>query len=197
MGLKAIFAVFFLLTTGLSKAQKMAVNYGLAEEQNIPSIAADMLQGKYDYAIAYTTEGYWESNQVHYLVLAMKDGIYYEGTIGTKRTKDGKWPAARMKMNRANLTRSKRIISYLDTSGLWQLNQDSLNNQYIKMPDGKTEWMTIHDATNYRFERINPSGVLLVYAYAHDEFFANKPKNNDRRKFISIRDRFLNFYKAL
>jgi hypothetical protein len=83
--------IILLLLPLFSRAQKPPVNYGLPDSTSY-SIAYKILHDKYDYAIAYTTEGYWESDRIHYDVIAFKNGTYFKGSVFSKRHKAYNWP---------------------------------------------------------------------------------------------------------
>lgn len=186
-----------LLGPSFCYAQKMQVNYGLADSQRTPSIAVRALQENFDYVVAFTHEGYWESNQIYYAIIAVKKGVYSKGIIRLKRDNKGKWSVPSVKIKKVIADSAKAIVNYLDASGLWQLNADSLNNQTAKMPDGKTQELTLYDGTNYRFELIKPQSVLMVNAYDPEYFAEMIPEYLGRKKFVRLKDWFWNAYKRL
>ena len=169
----------------------MPINYGLAENLKVKSIAVKVLQNKYEYSIAYTHEGYWESNRIDYLVLSYKSGSYYKETIHLDRSKNGKWSAAETSSDEIDAEKAKNFVTYLDSSEFWHLNPDSLNNQEIKTEDGKIKTQTIFDATNYRFELIKPDSVVMLDTYAPEYFLTEYQRDMGRKLFIKIRDTFI------
>lgn len=184
---------FFLFSASKGLGQKAAINYGLAQQDSVPSIAVKLLQHQYGYSVAYTTEGYWQSDHLSYIFLAFKSGIYYMGAINAHRTgKQWSMPIIQVKKVRAGW--AKGLFSYLEDAGLWKLNRDSLNCQKIVDENGKTEDLKIFDATNYRFELIKSDDVLMIDSYAPEDFL-NYKQDKGRALFIRIRDQFLKTMK--
>nr|WP_157536090.1 hypothetical protein [Mucilaginibacter sp. L294] len=175
-------------------AQKPAINYGKVDSID-HSFVYKTLHNKYDEIIAYTTEGYWQSDKINYLLLASKNGEYFKGVLYLKRTKGNKWSEPVVKLKKAK--KGKAIIEQLNTSGLWRLSPDSLNDQNKKNSDGSIETLTLHDGTNFRFELISADKFLAIETYQPEYFLEEMPYSTQRRVFIKIRDRFLKDYKAL
>lgn len=177
-------------------AQKMQTNYGVVDSTH-HSLAYKILHDKYDNVIAYTTEGYWQSNRISYVFIGVKGKMYSKGSIHLKRDKDHTWSKPVVKQKKVNSDKGAYIFMELDKMGLWKLNVDSLNNQNEKNQDGSINKITLFDATNYRFELINGDNYLPIEAYAPEQFLEELPQYKQREPFIKIRDRFLQDYKAL
>jgi hypothetical protein len=94
------------------------------------------------------------------------------------------------RLKKTDTVRAKAVIDELTKSGLWQLSNDSLNNQTQKQPNGTVANLTLHDGTNYRFELIKGPYFLAVGSYAPEYFLEELPQARQREKFIKIRDRF-------
>ena len=188
--------LLILLLPLFTMAQKPAINYGLIDS-NDHSFAFKSLHNSYDSIIAYTTEGYWQSNKINYTVIALKKGTYFKGFLHLERTKDNIWSEPVVKLKKANSTETKAIIEQLSASGLWKLSPDSLNDQNKKNPDGGVTALTLHDGVNFRFELISANKFLAIESYAPEYFLEEIPYSTQRSKFIKIRDKFIKDYKAL
>jgi len=193
---KLLMLVFFFVMPFLAIAQKPEINYtGLDSQRH--SLAYRLFSDKFDTVIAYTTEGYWQSDNSHYYILAVKGGFYYKGTVNSKRVSTGNWSKPYFKLKKVEPKKARGLIEYLNKSNLWGLSRDSLNNQKQRNPDGTFSELTLQDATNYRFELITPDNYSIIDAYSPEYFLEELPEYIQRAQFIKIRDRFLSAYKEL
>ena len=177
-------------------AQKPAINYGLVDSID-HSFAYKTLHNSYDEIVAYTTEGYWQSNRINYNLIVSKNGAYFKGSLHLERTKGGKWSKPLVKLKKVSTIQTKAIIKRLNSSGLWRLNQDSLYDQNKQNLDGSVTKLILHDGVNYRFELISSNNFLAIETYAPEYFLEEMPKSTSRQFFIKIRDKFLKGYKTL
>ena len=178
-----------------SSAQKLTTDYG--SQTSGYTMAYNLLHDKFDTVIAYTTEGYWQSNNMDYYILANNDGEYFKGRITAKRKKDKSWTSPLVSFKKVNRMKAEAIVKRLQESGLWVLNVDSLNNQIENKPDGTASMHTLSDGVSYRFELIQNNKLLSIEAYAPEYFNKVLPQYKQRDTFIKIRGEFLKDYSTL
>ncbi|QXV66192.1 hypothetical protein INP83_03620 [Mucilaginibacter sp. 21P] len=191
-----ILIALLLMIPFADTAQPLPCNYGVIDSSQ-HSMAFAQLHEKYDRIVAYTTEGYWQSNVIYYALIAEKQGVYYKGTMICKRKVDKSWLAPVLKMKPANTKKAKVIIDKLNEANLWKIKTDSLNNQIHHNADGYSVASSLSDGTNYRFELIAGDKFIAIEAYEPDWFAEKLPEYTQRKQFIKIRDEFLKAYKIL
>ncbi|TWR28692.1 hypothetical protein FPZ42_05670 [Mucilaginibacter achroorhodeus] len=86
-----ILIALLLMIPFADTAQPLPRNYGVIDSSQ-HSMAFAQLHEKYDRIVAYTTEGYWQSNVIHYALIAERQGVYYKGTIMCEQKDDETWP---------------------------------------------------------------------------------------------------------
>ncbi|TWR29832.1 hypothetical protein FPZ43_08230 [Mucilaginibacter pallidiroseus] len=195
--MKLALALFLLFISIAAFAQKLPLNYGLAMERGVPSIAAEALKAKFDTALAYTNEGFWRSNTISYVFVSVKEKTYYKGSISTRRLSKGNWHSAKVKFKKINTLQGKKLFQYVNKSALWTLNPDSLNDQRVRDEKGKLQEIKVYDGSNNVFEKITSFDCLTIQAYAPEVFIKEYQLDNGRKKFIAVRDYFLSRYRKL
>lgn len=83
----------------------------------------------------------------------------------------------------------------LDQHKFGALNRDSLNIKTRDNGDGTITELSLHDATNHKFEIITKSNFTIVESYAPEYFLEELPKLTIRKTFINCRNLFLKAIK--
>jgi hypothetical protein len=179
----------------LANAQKSPINYGIKDSSGY-SVAYKMLHNTFNETVAYTTEGYWQSDHIAYIFIGFKDNSYFKGAISLKRNK-GTWTVPVIRYKKVNPGKALAIVKNLENHGLWKMNMDSLNINSEENPDGTITKSTVSDGINYRFELIKDVFFLPIETYEPEYFLSRFPQYSQRKQFLKMRDNFLNAFKSL
>jgi hypothetical protein len=178
------------------------------KEDSATNPLIDSFAKHYDFVLAYSELSYHNSGKQKYQIVAGNNHQwsmwYYTDyfIMGTKKpgeavikidtVKQGTFYKGKTKIKKSN---SAPLLSMLNDSDFWSLNNDSLNQSKIipgKIINGDTafEILSIADGITYRFDILSKNKFRAIESYEPDYFIHFFPEMVSVRKFIACRDGF-------
>lgn len=142
----------------------------------------------FQFILGYTQKSFWFKRQ-NYSVLTF-NGSTWEITKWSYELNKKEQPK-KSKLESFNIETQKvlEFLEFLENSGFYSFNQDSLNWNKKDYGKGRMLVQNITDGTTYEFEVISASGHRISSAYEPDQR-QDFVYNEQRKNFIECRNEF-------
>lgn len=190
-----IFLIIFLCSSAV-RAQIPSFTSNVSEKDKLTSPIYQNFASKYEFLIAYKSEGFWSKN-VSYAIIAYANNKWYKLLCRFKINKNDKW--SKPKIQKSKLMDSygaKVLIDSLTQLSFWNMSQDSLNINSRTLANGEIIRLEALDGISYSFTFFAGKNLSVIYANNPQLYLEHFPEITIRKRFIRCLNIFNDAYDS-